>query len=190
MVFYSIKSKDRVFHLTDCVVNRRIKRDNRRQFDTPELAREAGLRMCNRCAPMGRKLQRELPEINKFANDHEIAYQLRDNVLHITSRCGEWAIIMIGKRNIIFLYHKNLRPAKSSRASVVPGYHSQAVRADSILGYLQYIAAHDIYRGQQIQEKNKRRELRRNTYPYQRGSDNRHFGANQLYSLLDFKKRK
>ena len=190
MVFYSVNSKDRVFHLTDCVVNRRIKRENRRQFDTPEVAREAGLRMCNLCAPMGRKLKKELPEIEQFSNNHGIEYQLWDNVLHITSRCGEWAIIMVGKRKIIFLYHKNSRRTKSSRSSVVPGYHSQAVRADTILGYMQYIAAHDAYREAQIRDKSKRRELRRNTYPYQRGRDNRHFGANQLYSLLNYEKKK
>lgn len=190
MVFYSINSKERVFHLTDCVVNRRIKRENRRQYDTPEQAREAGLRMCNRCAPMGRKLQKELAEIQNFAKDHKMTYQLCDNALYITSQFGEWVIIMVGKRKTIFLYHKNLRPVKSSRASVVPGYHSQAVRADSILGYMQYIAAHDAYREAQIQEKRKRRELRWNAYPYQRGSGNKHFGANQLYSLLDCEKKK
>lgn len=147
MVIYSAnrKANDGVFHQTDCYIIARIKRENRCQYNTHKEARDAGLRMCNVCSPLARRLRTELPEITHFVETHGIAFRLIDNTLQIISRHGEWKIIVVGRRNTLFLYHKNQRASKFSDFTNIPGYHSQAVRSKTILGYLEYIASHDIY---------------------------------------------
>lgn len=89
----------------------------------------------------------------------------------------------------MFLYHKNKFRSPSDDESMVPGYHSQAARQKTILGYLQYIVAHDNFRLKEAQtrerSRNSKRDLRRNTNHIQRGKTNRKYSANQLYSILD-----
>lgn len=92
---------------------------------------------------------------------------------------------MNGKARKLFLYHKNTYQKEEKIPSIVHGYHSQAIRSKTVVGYLEYIRDHDIYRKRQEKKANSMRNLRRNTRYYQHGTDNRHFNANQLYSIMD-----
>ena len=114
---------------------------------------------------------------------------MEDGQLHVHTPRSKWRIIVNGKANKLFLYHKNTYHKNEEIPSIVPGYHSQATRSKTIVGYLEYIIQHDIYRRRQEkkakQKADSMRNLRRNTRHYQRGTDNRRYNANQLYSIMD-----
>lgn len=200
MVFYSIKSNEKVFHLPHCKVARRICKAYKRSFADPETARIAGYRMCSCCSPVGMRLRREQAAVSRFRRKNNMSCHLEDGQLHIITPKSEWRIIVSGKTNKLFLYHKNTYEKYEQIPSIVPGFHSQAIRSTTIVGYLDYIVRHDEFRSQQKKkakkkansirnlQKNKQhyqRNLRKNTQHYQRGTDNRRFNAGQLYSIMD-----
>lgn len=189
MVFYSTKSNEKVFHLPHCKIARRIHKEYKKQFATPEEARVVGYRMCNCCSPMGMKLRKEQEAVNQFCQENGVSCWLVDGQLHVITPRSEWRIIVNGKAKKLFLYHKNTYEKFEKIPSIVPGYHSQAARSETIVGYLEYIIQHDIYRRRQEkkakQKADSMRNLRKNTRSYQRGTDNRRYSANQLYSIMD-----
>ena len=189
MVFYSIKSNEKVFHLSHCSIARRIHKEYKQHFDTPEDARLAGYRLCNCCSPVGMRLRKEQYAVNQFCQENGVSCWMDDGQLHVHTPRSKWRIIVNGKAKKLFLYHKNTYEKYEKIPSIVPGYHSQATRSDTIVGYLDYIIHHDAYRkreNEKIRKKaNSMRNLRRNTRPYQRGTDNRRYSANQLYSIMD-----
>ena len=188
MVFYSTKSNEKVFHLPHCKIARRIRKEYKKQFATPEEARLAGYRMCNCCSLVGMRLRKEQNAVNHFCQENGVSCWLEDGQLHVHTPKSKWRIIVNGKANKLFLYHKNTYQKYEKIPSIVPGYHSQAIRSKTIVGYLEYIIQHDIYRRRQEkkakQKADSMRNLRRNTRPYQRGTDNRRYNANQLYSIM------
>ena len=76
MVYASIKSREKVFHLPHCKIHTRINRDYRIAFDTPAQARSAGYRMCNCCSSMGMRLRKEQKEIDTFCEKNKLKYLL------------------------------------------------------------------------------------------------------------------
>lgn len=189
MVFYSTKSTEKVFHLPHCKTTHRIRKEYKQQFATPEEARVAGYRMCNCCSPVGMRLRKELVAVNQFCQENGVSCWLFDGQLRVLAPKSEWRIIVNGKANKLFLYHKNTYEKYEKIPSIVPGFHSQAIRSTTIVGYLDYIVQHDAFRSQQKKKAKEKadsmRNLRRNTRRYQRGTDNRRFNANQLYSIMD-----
>ena len=149
----------------------------------------AGYRMCNCCSLVGMRLRKEQNAVNHFCQENGVSCWLEDGQLHVHTPKSKWRIIVNGKANKLFLYHKNTYQKYEKIPSIVPGYHSQAIRSKTIVGYLEYIIQHDIYRRRQEkkakQKADSMRNLRRNTRPYQRGTDNRRYNANQLYSIMD-----
>ena len=189
MVYASINSREKVFHLPHCKIHTRINRDYRISFDTLAQARAAGYRMCNCCSSMGMRLRKEQAAIDAYCEKNDLRYLLWDGDLLIKAPNSDWKIIINGRDKKMFLYHKNTFRAPNDHESLIPGYHSQAARHETILGYLQYIVAHDDFRQKEAQAKerkrNSKRDLRRNTNYIQRGKTNRKYSANQLYSILD-----
>jgi len=189
VVFYSKKSNEKVFHLSHCNIARRIRKDYKLKFDDPETARQAGYRQCNCCSLVGMRLRREQKAVDQFCQENGVSYRLEDGQLHVCTPRSKWRIIVSGKANKLFLYHKNSFQKHEKIPSIIPGYHSQAIRCKTIVEYLDYIVQHDAFRLKE-QERAKRkstskRDLRRNTRQYQRGTTNRSFNAGQLYSVLD-----
>lgn len=188
MVIYSAKSNEKIFHLPHCNIIRRIQKPYREQFDTQEEARLAGYRMCNCCSPIGGRLRKERQAINHFCQKSGASCRLEDNQLHIVTLRSEWKVV-IGHAKKLLLYHKNTHENAEKTPSIISGYHLQAVRRQTISGYLDYIVQHDTFWEQQVKKARQKAEsmnrLRKNTRSYQRGQDHRHFNANQLYSILD-----
>lgn len=189
MVFYSTKSSEKVFHLPHCRVTRRIAKENRQQFATPEIARNAGYRLCDCCSPVGARLRKEQPAVSLFCQKNSISYYLEDGQLHVHAPQSRWRIVVNGKENTLLLYHQNTHPSRKNKPSLVPGYHSQAIRHTTIAGYLDYIVQHDAFRQKEAdREKRKatsKRDLQRNTQRFRKGKGNQSFRSNQLYSILD-----
>ena len=192
MVFYSEKSRQKVFHLSHCKIIRRISKENRKQFATPEMAREAGYRLCDWCSPVGARVRKEKQAIDAFCRENGSVCCLKDDRFHIRMPHSQWIVSASGKGHKLFLYHKNTYKKPKMPPSEIPGYHAQAVRRDTVMEYLNYIARHDVFRQKKTAEKKReiadqknKMELRRNTRKFRRGKTNKKFSANQLYSVLE-----
>lgn len=107
MVFYSTKSNEKVFHLPHCKIARRIRKEYKKQFATPEEARLAGYRMCNCCSLVGMRLRKEQKAVNQYCQENGVSCWLEDGQLHVHTPRSKWRIIVNGKANKLFLYHKN-----------------------------------------------------------------------------------
>lgn len=90
MVYASIKSREKVFHLPHCKIHTRINRDYRIAFDTPDQARAAGYRMCNCCSSMGLRLRKEQKAIDAFCEKNKLRYLLWDGDLIDLNDIGSW----------------------------------------------------------------------------------------------------
>ena len=189
MVIYSTKSSEKVFHLPHCSIIRRIRKENRKQFRTPEEARMFGYRQCNCCSPVGMKLRKEQQAVNLFCQQNGVSCRLEDGQLHVRTPKGKWRIIIYGKAKKLFLYHKNALHKDSNIPSIIPGYHSQATCSNTILGYLRYIVRHDDFRERERKKAKRQtakpRESHKRPRPYQRSTMNRNYSTGQLYSILD-----
>ena len=149
-VFYSVNSHRKVVHLQNCTILRRIPKENRRSFSSIEEARAHGYHLCSCCAPIAQKYRKERKKIKEFCRMNDLTCKLQDGALHVISRHDCWRIIVNGHNKNIFLYHKNTdrRERNNPYHNFVPGYHSQPSHSSTILGYLEYIVAHDQYRDQ------------------------------------------
>lgn len=189
MVFYSVKSSEKIFHFSHCKNLRRVHKENKRSFGSAEAARQAGYRMCDCCSVVGVRLRKEKKAVNAYCHEHNVSYHLEDGQLHVHTNNGDWRIIVNGKSNRLFLYHINTYQKEEKIPSIIPGFHSQAIRYSTILEYLEYIVQHDAFRRREKKKSERKaksmRELRRNTRQFHRGTDTRRFNANQLYSIMD-----
>ncbi len=147
-LFYSANSHRKVVHLSHCKVLKRVPKENRRSFESLEEAQAHGYRLCNCCPSIAQKYRKERSQVKKYCNDHDFTFKLQDGVIHVISRHDCWRMITNGNNNSLFLYHKNTakRVFKEKIPSIIPGYHSQAYRSKTILGYLEYIESHDGHR--------------------------------------------
>ncbi|PSL08853.1 hypothetical protein EI53_02114 [Fusobacterium naviforme] len=147
-VFYSTNSHRKIVHLSHCSIFRHIPKDNRRSFSSLEEAQEHGYRLCNCCPSVAQKYRKGRKQVDDFCRQHGLSFKLFNGVIHVISRHDCWRIIVNGNNHTLFLYHKNTekRFFKDPHPSIIPGYHSQAYRSKTILGYLEYIVSHDEYR--------------------------------------------
>lgn len=149
MVIYSTKSSEKVFHLPHCKILHRIRKEYKKQFASQEEARAAGYRMCSCCSPVGARLRKERKAVYQFCQEYGASCWLRDNQLYVQTPRSRWRIIASGQENKLFLYHKNTYQKYEETPSIIPGYHSQRARSKTIVGYLDYIYQHDIFRRQE-----------------------------------------
>ena len=147
-LFYSANSHRKIVHQSHCKILKRVPKDNRLRFESLEEAQAHGYRLCNCCPSVAQKYRKERAQIVQFCRKHSFAMKLQDGVIHVISRHDCWRIITNGNNNTLFLYHKNTakRTYKEKTPSIIPGYHSQAYRSKTILGYLEYIDSHDGFR--------------------------------------------
>ncbi len=146
MVFYSIRSRSKVVYKCNCHYYKNMDPDLIGSFITLDDARAAGYHICKHCAPMGRYYTKEYYKLKEFAKKNTVAIDYADGEIVVQTPYSNWKIIVNGKKHDIFLYHKNTLHGKYGRPSIVPGYHSQAVRRGTLMEYLDYIVLHDEYR--------------------------------------------
>lgn len=149
-VYYSIKSHRKTVHLSNCSYLCHIPSKNIRSFKSLEEAEKYGYRLCNCCPSIASKYRKERKQIKEFCKTQGFISKIHNGSLHIISACDCWQIITNGRNNSMFLYHKNtdMRFRREKHPSMVPGYHSQSFRSDTIIGYLNYISSHDEFRSE------------------------------------------
>lgn len=145
---YSVNSKDKVIHHVNCHMVKRIKQENRGYLQSEESARKKGYRMCKCCFSIAKKYRKEEKQIEHFCVQSGFKVFLNYDGVDIYSRFDQWKIIQVKKH--LFLYHKNKGKYidTSMKPSKVLGYHSQAWRSSTFMGYLHYILEHDEYRAE------------------------------------------
>ncbi|MDE7231840.1 MAG: hypothetical protein K2N37_02020 [Lachnospiraceae bacterium] len=145
MYFYSKRSSSKIVHKQQCPYCEHMNCEVKEGFYTLEEARQEGYHLCKYCAPIGVYYRRELHKMKKYAAENGLIFNYSDGSILIQTPYSQWKIITNGRNDDIFLYHKNVF-IKSYDKSLVPGYHSQAVRRRSIIAYMSYIVEHDRYR--------------------------------------------
>ena len=148
MLVYSCISPRKIVHLPHCPMIQQIAKQNRRQFDSLDQAHQNGFRLCKCCPSAARKFNKERRGIKAFCNRTGMTVFLAEGEIHIVSEKDTWRIIAPnGKHKKLVLYHRSaIRRKGETNLGPVPGFHIQAFRSPTILGYLQYIEEHDNYR--------------------------------------------
>ncbi len=146
MMFYSKKSKNKVIHHCHCYYFRHMDHNSIGKFETIEEARGAGYHLCKCCAPMGKYYRKEYYNMKGYVTKNALIVEYMDGEIVIQTPYSNWKIIVNGQKNHIFLYHKNTYMKRHDKRSLVPGYHSQSVRRNTLMDYLKYIVEHDAYR--------------------------------------------
>lgn len=148
MLIYQKKSSRKIVHYSGCKYLNRSSSSAWGTFDTIEEAHAAGYRICKCCSPIARHFREERSQILQYCATEGLSCYQADGMVKVTTPYSQWKIITSGKKNQMFLYHKNTNPywKDDGEISIVPGYHSQAVRKHSIADYLKFIIAHDTYR--------------------------------------------
>lgn len=146
MMFYSKKSHNKTVHNCHCSYYKRMDHKQIGSFDTLEDAKRAGYHICKHCAPMWSYYSKEYNKIKEYVSQNGLAYEYMDGEIIVQTPYSNWKIIVNGQKNNIFLYHKNTYNRCNDKTSLVPGYHSQSFRRDTLIEYFRYIAEHDIYR--------------------------------------------
>lgn len=146
MCYVCGKSRNKIIHSENCRYMKQVPEKNRRYFYNIKDAEYEGYSRCKYCSPIRQYLDKEQDALNRYCERNGLYYCFnpQGGTIDVISQNGKWKIIVNGKRNFIFLYHKNTHSSTSE--SLVPGYHSQNVRRSSLLGYMKCIAEHDIYR--------------------------------------------
>lgn len=144
MYFFSKKSSRKVVHHSNCRYCLKLESENKGHFATLEEANAVGYRLCNCCAPIAKYVRRDVKIMQSFCLEKGLLYYLYNGSITVETKHSKWKIIVAGKRHSIFLYHKN--KFEPGEGGIVPGYHSQSVRRNSVMEYLEYIAAHEDYR--------------------------------------------
>lgn len=147
-LIYSIKSHRKIAHYPHCSIIHRIAKGNRRTFESFDEAQAQGYMLCNCCPPIAQRYRKERGAVDDYCAGRGLTLYLHDGIIDIFSRHDCWRLITKGQKNSIFLYHKNnlKKYVWTKDKDLVPGYHLQAFRSNTILGVLEYIDSHDNYR--------------------------------------------
>lgn len=197
MVYYSIKSKDWVFHQEHCPNLRNIKAENIHWFPSIYQAWNAGYRHCDCCALINKLFEQQESEIEEYCEKRDIAFSLQNGQMMVSTGYSQWKIICeeddTGYEFV--LYHKNTRNKEGDELSPIKGYHNQEKQFEALLDIIKYIVLHDsilMRRDDEIQERKeeKKKESRKKNLIYRtnifyRAKERNRHSAGQLYSLLD-----
>ncbi len=146
MYYYCKNNKKKILHngFCFCILNSDI--DSIGSFETLEEAYAEGYRLCKHCSPLASEYRKELKGILAYSQENGIAVESNNRFIKVTSPSSMWKIAVSTDEENIRLYHKNTFETSKDALSPIAGYHLQRVYKSSILGYLEYIVAHDRYR--------------------------------------------
>lgn len=147
MCYICGKSRNKIVHSMDCRYVKMIPKGNQICFKSVGEAIQSGYSRCKYCGPyILTYINREKEQLEQYCKANGIAYfyNSRYGSIDVISKSGKWKIIVNGRQHQIWLYHKNTN--KRSSVGMIKGYHSQKVRCDSLMGYMNYIVEHDHYR--------------------------------------------
>lgn len=147
---YSNQTHSRIFHLPNCSMIRKIKKENRAKFDGTEEAIIQGYRPCRRCCPsLKESYEKHRAEITKLCKKENICDIYCEDHIDIISQFDIWRIIVVDFS--FHLLHRNHSKSNNSWSMPLQGYyfqdyHVQNFASFSLLKCYKYILRHDRYR--------------------------------------------
>lgn len=146
MYVYSRRSY--IYHHEDCRHAKRILPQNRCGFADEAQARDADYTVCGCCGDMKKRVRRHMQPLANLCAAYKIRLHFFDQAVYFkTSR--SWWKVKPGSGGSLILCHENTRYIYYNRETTPchrREYHVQDCRCHSIIGYLQYIAAHEKWR--------------------------------------------
>lgn len=195
MVYYSIKSRDWIFHQEYCPNLRNIKAENIRWVPTAYQAWNAGYRHCDCCALINKLFAKEENVIEEYCEEQDVAFSIQNGQMQISTGYSQWKVVCEESDNNkykLVLYHKNTETRRRDELSPIKGYHNQEKQFNRLIDILHYIVRHDdilIRHDEEVKvekEKEQRsRDLIFRTNRFYRVKERNKHSAGQLYSLLD-----
>ena len=109
---------------------------------------EEELACVDETAPIWKYYHQEEDAIMDICMENFITCFLQGKSLVIETPVSIWKIITNGQKKSMFLYHRNEMDSDvvDDPNALIPNYHSQSCRRNTIVEYLEYIIAHDFYR--------------------------------------------
>lgn len=109
---------------------------------------EEELACVDETAPIWKYYQQEEDAIMDICMENFITCFLQGKSLVIETPVSTWKIITNGRKKSMFLYNRNEmeKGVIDDPNAMIPNYHSQSCRRNTIVEYLEYIIAHDFYR--------------------------------------------
>ena len=148
MRMISKTSRSMVYHRPECRYAQKMYKRNRVKMDR-HVAEKLGYRPCKCCNSMIFRYRLELDDIKRFAKEHNLDVDLKNNEIYARTDVGCWKIHYKKERQIFILFHRNYVKGRISLDEVerVP-YHRQrdVAEAGSIIKYLKYRNKHDEFK--------------------------------------------
>lgn len=146
MFYYSTISRKKIIHHMSCPAADRIHDENIECFETLQEAYGEGYRLCRHCSLLARQYRKGESDSCTYSQEKGIAFFYTDRALVVTTSFSKWKIVPSEDGLRLQLYHQNTHRSAHDWESLIPGYHLQNAKRDTIQGYLEYIAEHDDYR--------------------------------------------
>ena len=153
-----IASRDgKLFHSSECIYVRRIRKENRIvSYDADEL-RKLGYIHCSCCGRVNHKYREEKERIDRFCAKRGYKTRLYDGALYVVSDGDTaWKIVSSREDGKVKLLHQNLHPNfRDTRHAALPDrvYHDQHFSGRTILYLIKDIADHDFYTRDRLRDK-------------------------------------
>lgn len=144
-MFLYIKNGERkVYHTESCWHIKRTSIDNLGAFNDFGECLASDYKFCKHCNPIAKLYSKEKEEISSFIKENGIWVINKIAHIYVDTIKSQWLIVYDEKNGKLRLYHQNEWDDKKD--SMIPGYHLQDAKSNTLVGYLQYIISHDNYR--------------------------------------------
>lgn len=155
MFYYIKKCRSKTVHLKGCRHIGHCADAEIGTFIDLTQADLSGYRLCNHCNLIQKQYKAEEEKILDICQKYGFSYYQRDRIATVTTTVSKWKITVNNVGTQMNLYHRNSFDIPGE-VSIIPNYHYQNVTYKNIIGFLDYILRHDIYRKKHPLEENKK----------------------------------
>jgi len=135
---------NRIYHLESCWHIKRSKVEKIGSFADFGECLLSGYKFCKHCNPVSKLYAKEKEEISKYIKENGIWVINKIAHIYVDTIKSQWLIVYDENKGKLRLYHQNEWADKKD--SMIPGYHLQDAKSNTVVGYLKYVVAHDNYR--------------------------------------------
>ena len=144
MFYYNKNSCYKIFHTKECDCIKYSNEDDIRKFPNWVIASSKGYQLCEKCNLLLKKYILEKESVLRFCQQYGFSFEYTETAITIKTSMSKWKIALNNTGMRLDLYHRN--KFKDENSSFIPEFHFQNSNCDTIMGYLDYIYWHDIYR--------------------------------------------
>lgn len=149
-----------------------------------------GLKPCEHCCPFIRQFEKEEQDIKLFCLNNSAKYKILGESLLIDTYYSSWKILYSDNGDLK-LYHENNQQYNrynQINGTIIKQYHDQSdISSITIMGYLNYIIAHDKFRetkNTKYKHYNLNSRTKRFLYKRSKKKDTKR-SINRIYNILE-----